>query len=328
MKKILLLLAIAALGLSCRKLDEKPYSALFTDSYYTNSAEAETAVTAAYSSLIDLYNGGGGWMAPEFCSDQLYPRDVVARSSYTLFTYEPEYAAQTSFSRQFESPISIWQSCYQGIERANIVISKIPAVPMDTVRRREMIGEGYFLRAYYHWVLTKTFGDIIVKTKVSASITDAYNISSPKADVYKQLYSDLETAINYLKPYVSATAARGRPSKEAAQALLAKVALYNEDYATALEQAQTVIISGKYQLIPNYKDIFDVSKKNGIARQEILWNVEDEANTNPPRGPVFAYLLGPIGITKDAYGSSTGGSAFVYYNFWQSFDVKDTRRLC
>jgi len=326
MKKIFIILAIVALGFGCRKLNETPYSALFTDSYYNNAAEAETAVTAAYSSLIDLYNGSGGWMAPEFCSDQLYPRDVVARSTYTLFTYEPEYAAQTSFSRQFESPINIWQSCYQGIERANIVISKIPGVQMDTVRRTEMIGEGYFLRAFYHWVLTKNFGNVIIKTKVSASLDDAYNPTSPKADVYKQIYSDLKVAIAHLKPYVSATAAKGRPSKEAAQGLLAKVALYNEDYATSLVQAQAVITSGKYSLLPTYKDIFDVTKKNGVARQEILWDVESESNTNPPRGPVFAYLLGPAAIPKAQYGGSPGGSAFVYYSFWQSFDPRDTRR--
>jgi hypothetical protein len=326
MKKILTYLLIISVFITSCELDETPYSALFTDNYYSNAAEAETAINAAYSTLIDLYNGGGGWMAPELCSDQMYPRNVVARGTYTLFTYEPEYAAQTSFNRQFESPIQLWQTAYRGIERANIIIEKIPAVRMDSIRRNEMLGEGYFLRAYFHWTLTKSFGDVIVKTKVSQTEADAYNASSPKAEVYKQIYADLNAAVPLLKSYVATSHTRGRPSKEVAIALLAKVALYNEDYATALSKANEVITSGKYQLIPEYKDIFDVTKKNGAARQEILWAVESEANSNPPRGPVFAYLMGPPGIPKLEYGAAVTGSVFVYYSFWQSFNRTDKRR--
>lgn len=325
MKKILAYLLIISVFVTSCELEETPYSALFTDNYYSNAAEAETAINAAYSTLIDLYNGGGGWMAPELCSDQMYPRNVVARGTYTLFTYEPEYAAQTSFNRQFESPIQLWQTAYRGVERANIIIEKIPAVRMDSIRRNEMLGEGYFLRAFFHWTLTKSFGDVIVKTKVSKTQEDAFNGSSPKAEVYKQIYADLNAAIPLLKSYVASSHTRGRPSKEAAIALLAKVALYNEDYATALSKANEVISAGKYSLMPVYKDIFDVTKETQ-ARQEVLWAVESESNTNPPRGPVFAYLMGPPGIPKSEYGGAVTGSVFVYYSFWQSFNPIDKRR--
>jgi starch-binding outer membrane protein, SusD/RagB family len=304
-----------AISLFACSLEEVPYSAIFTQNFYKNSSEAEAAVTATYAQLINMYGATGVVLAPELSSDQFFPRNVVARSVYTLYTYDPTFSAQASFGRAAESPRSIWQYCYAGIEKANWVIEKVPGVPMDTVRRNEMLGEGYFLRAYFHWMLTKNFGDVIIKTAPSNSLSNSIVGKSPKADVYKQIYADLNKAIPLLKSY-SPTLVKGRPSKEAAQALLAKAALYNEDWANALALSQAVINSGKYTLVPNVADLYDVSKED-MARQENIWAIEAEANTNPVRTATYQYLF-------SANGPST--SVFVFYSFYQSFDPKDTRK--
>jgi hypothetical protein len=321
MKKTLLYLLTAATLMSC-ELDETPYSSIFTNTFYKTAQDAETASTAIYGALADMYAGPAPLMCSDYSTDQIYPRPVVARDTYTLFSYDAPYSAATSFTRQNESPYQIWRSGYLGIEKANWVIEQVPNVPMDTKRRDEIVGEAYFMRAFFHWMLTKNFGDVPVKIAASTGLEKAFTPNSPKADVYKQIYADLEQAIPKLPSYSTALV-KGRASKETAQALYAKAALYNEDWATALKQAQAVVASGKHALMAEVKDTYDVNKEDA-ARLENMFAFEGERFT-PNRTTQLGALFGPIGGSND-YGATTYGSAFVYPSFFASFDPKDKRR--
>lgn len=307
---------------SCNKLEETPYSSIFTDNFYKTASDAEAAITAVYGPLVDLYNTAGTF-ASDFSADQIYPRPVVGRDTYTLFSYDPNYTTQKSFSRQFESPQQIWQSCYSGIEKANWVLYKVPNTDMDATRRTEILGEAYYLRAFYMWMLTKNFRDIVVKTRPSTSIDSAIVGKTEQKDVYKQIYADLDQAINGLKPYASGIT-KGRPSKEVAMALYAKAALYDENWAVSLEKAKAVINSGAYSLMPNVLDVYDVSKEDA-ARQENMWAYECD-NTSPGNSTQIISLYGPKNSDGPAYAVTSFGSAFAYQSFFDSFDPADKRR--
>lgn len=307
---------------SCNKLEETPYSSIFTDNFYKTASDAEAAITAVYGPLVDLYNTAGTF-ASDFSADQIYPRPVVGRDTYTLFSYDPNYTTQKSFSRQFESPQQIWQSCYSGIEKANWVLFKVPNTDMDATRRTEILGEAYYLRAFYMWTLTKNFRDIVVKTRPSTSIDSAIVGKTEQKDVYKQIYADLDQAINDLKPY-AAGVTKGRPSKEVAMALYAKAALYDENWAASLEKAKAVINSGAYSLMPNVLDVYDVSKEDA-ARQENMWAYECD-NTSPGNSTQIISLYGPKNSDGPAYAVTSFGSAFAYQSFFDSFDPADKRR--
>lgn len=307
---------------SCNKLEETPYSSIFTDNFYKTASDAEAAITAVYGPLVDLYNTAGTF-ASDFSADQIYPRPVVGRDTYTLFSYDPNYTTQKSFSRQFESPQQIWQSCYSGIEKANWVLYKVPNTDMDATRRTEILGEAYYLRAFYMWMLTKNFRDIVVKTRPSTSIDSAIVGKTEQKDVYKQIYADLDQAINDLKPYASGIT-KGRPSKEVAMALYAKAALYDENWSVSLEKAKAVINSGAYSLMPNVLDVYDVSKEDA-ARQENMWAYECD-NTSPGNSTQIISLYGPKNSDGPAYAVTSFGSAFAYQSFFDSFDPADKRR--
>lgn len=321
MKRPILLLFLTAALTSC-ELDETPYSSIFTDTFYKTGQDAETAINSVYGAMADMFAGPAPLMCSDYSADQVYPRPVVARDTYTLFSYDPPYSAATSFTRQNESPYQIWRSSYQGIERANWVIAKVPGITMDTKRRDEIVGEAYFFRAYFLWMLSKNFGDVPVKTEPSTDLSKAFNAKVAKADVYKQIYADLEQAIPKLPSYSTALV-KGRASKETAQGLYAKSALYNEDWATALKQAQAVITSGKQALMAEVKDVYDVNKEDA-ARIENMFAFEGERFT-PNRTTQLGALFGPIGGSAE-YGATTFGSAFIYPAFYASFDPKDKRR--
>jgi len=309
--------------LSCSKLHEQPYSSIFTSNFYKTASDAEAALTAAYGPISDIFNTAGP-SASDWSADQTYPRPVVGRNTLTLFNYDPNYTTQKSFSRLYEAPQQIWTSCYAGIEKANWVIEKVPATNMDTVRRAVIIGEAYYLRAFYHWMLTKNFGDVVVKTKASSDLVKAVAGKSTRADVYKQIFSDLDLAVAALPSY-STGIQKGRPSKEVALALYAKAALYSENWPMALDKAGLVLGSGKYSLMTDVRDVYNVSKEDA-ARQENMWAYECES-ANPGQSNQLLSLYGPKNSDGPAYGNSSFGSIFAYQAFFDSFNPADKRRL-
>ena len=323
MKKYILPLAALLTLAGCSKLEETPYSSIFTANYYKTAGDAEGAITAVYGALATMYAGPGPLMFGDFSADQVYPRPVVARDVFALFTYDAAYSAIVSFNRANESPITVWNASYDGIVKANWVLEKVPQIPMDTKRRDEIVGEAYFLRAYFHWMLTKNFRDVVIKTNTSKSLDEANQPLSPQADVYKQIFADLDEAAKRLPSY-SATLVKGRASKEAALGLHAKAALYAENWLLALHKAQEVIASGRHSLLPDVRDVFTAAKEDA-ARIETMFAFEAEAAT-PGRTSQIMGLYGPPGSNGAEYGPTTFGSIFVYPTFYESFDPTDKRR--
>jgi hypothetical protein len=309
---------------SCSKLTETPYSSIFTSVFYNTSNDAEAALVAAYDPLASMYLGPATIMASDFSADQCYPRIVVGRNTLTQFTYDVNYTQQKTNTRVYESPQQIWISSYLGIDRANIIIEKVPAIDMDVARRNVIVGNAYFLRAFYLWMLTKNFGDVPVKTHSTSDLNNVYVAKSPQVDVYKQIYADLDLAVTNLTSYATGTIRKGEPSKEAAMALYAKAALYNSDWPTAIAKANLVINSGVYHLMADVRDVYAVSKED-VARQENIWAFESESSS-PGRRQNLTNLTAPA-IASAVYGPAGSGSMFVYQSFFNSFNPIDKRRL-
>jgi hypothetical protein len=85
-----------------------------------------------------------------------------------------------------------------------------------------------------------------------------------------------------------------------------------------------VINSGKYSLVPNVVDLYNVTREDA-ARQGVIWAFEGESAPNG-RVTEATVLYGPASYAP-AYGPQTFGSAFAYQAFYNSFDPADQRRL-
>ena len=326
-KQILYIIFFASIPFlnACKKtLEETVYSQIYTENFYKSGPDAEVAIAAAYGPVAGLYGGPATLMIADFSADQVYPRPVVARNTFTLFNYDPNYTSQKSFSREFESPVQVWRSCYAGIEKVNWVIEKVPNTSMDTARRTQIISEAYFLRAFYHWMLAKNFGDIIIKIQPSKTEVEAFAAKSPMAEVYKQIMLDLDKAVPGLPDY-SGSLVKGRACKQAALALYAKAALYAENWAVALEKANLVISSGKVGLMSNVKDVYEFAKEDA-ARFENLFAFESEGTASPNLTSQISSLYGPRNSDGPEYGKSSFGSIFAYPSFYNSFNPGDKRQ--
>jgi len=157
-----------------------------------------------------------------------------------------------SYSRYF------FDILYQGVRNCNNTISVIPNVPISDALKTRIIGEAKFLRAYYYFEIVKTYGDCVLFTDLPTS--DQLIPKSSSADVYAQIVKDLKDAAAALPEKDAYTVSnKGRATKGAALGLLARAYLFMEDYTNAEATANQVIQSGKYQLLPNFGDLWSTS---------------------------------------------------------------------
>lgn len=305
-----LLLGVAfAIALSGCQLAEQPYSFITPEQFYNTASDAEAALTAAYTPITDLYSRVGT-QVPDYSADQCFPRAVVGREQLTVFSYD----ATNDLIGQY------WQHCYNGINRANQVIENVSGVTMDETRKKQILAEAQFLRGLYYFHLVKTFGDVPIK---QASTKDIASTEAPKSkaeEVYAFLIKDLEQAVNGLPAQPKD---RGRASSGAAQGMLAKAYLYAGNYAKAAENAQSLIQSNRYSLLPNVLDLYNPLKEDA-ARVEMIFAAEFSALSGLV-GYDLAGFYAPAN-SPPVFSKTAFGSAFGYMSFYKSFNPIDKRR--
>ncbi|MDQ0107499.1 hypothetical protein J2T02_002618 [Chitinophaga terrae (ex Kim and Jung 2007)] len=154
-----------------------------------------------------------------------------------------------------------WSELYKYIYTANAAIEGLTESKTVTqALKNQLLGESYFLRAFFYFYLTNLFGDIPLNTASDYKI-NMHASRSSKKEVYNQIVTDLLEAQNllsedYLTPTNVVTLERIRPNKGAATALLARVYLFMEEFDKAEEQATLVISNSKYQLQLDLSQVF------------------------------------------------------------------------
>jgi len=164
-------------------------------------------------------------------------------------------------------PESFWSDYYQGIFRANTLLSKLENVPMDAALKARFGAEAKALRAYYYFNLVIMFKNIPLLLE-PLTATNMYDVvQAAPTDIYTQIEKDLTEAIVDLPATVPVASEGGRLTKGGAQALLGKVYLY--DGKNALAATQLAEVNGTpggtsqygYRLLSNFSDLWVVSNK-------------------------------------------------------------------
>ncbi|GAB2763245.1 RagB/SusD family nutrient uptake outer membrane protein [Actinomadura fibrosa] len=188
--------------------------------YYRNETEAFAGLVAVYD-VMRKYSGGFENMVTFFNagSDDFLAGGGNASDGVGIQSFDDFTISATTM------PQSYWSDFYQGISRANFLLTKLPDVPMDEGVKARFTAETKTLRALYYFDLVRMFGNIPLITQ---PLTQSEFNSIPQVDpseVYGQIEADLMEAIPNLPSTISASEG-GRMTKGGAQALLGKVYLY------------------------------------------------------------------------------------------------------
>ena len=144
-----------------------------------------------------------------------------------------------------------------------------------------------------HFNLVRLWGDVpLITERINFDEKDKFR-RVPVADVYTQIIADLQDAASSL-PASWPTASKGRITKWAAKAMLAKVYLTLKNYAAAKTLIDEVIASGSAQLLPAYADVFSLTTE---MSKEVIYAVGYKAASNG-EGQEFTYEYSRNGAVK------------------------------
>ncbi len=247
-KHILLLLVLFCGFWSCDVLDVEPQNSIPASDAFKNKNDLERGILGAYNSFQSLsYYGRTYIIFSDLAADNLSHPDNATAVAYAEVDNNAILPENSSVD-------GIWSAIYDGLNVANNVLSKVSEIPdMTEAERNKAFGELYFIRALHHFNLTNYFGAIPIKTQPTIGLGNVDAPRDPVEMVYDQIIADLLLAAEYLPP----SSQKIRASRNAANALLARVYLYQKDYANASATATKVINDGGNSLLLDYADIFD-----------------------------------------------------------------------
>lgn len=185
---------------------------------------------------------------------------------------------------------TLWTGYYTLINKCNTTITQVnnnAAIEASEDVKKQTIGEARFLRAYAYFNLVRFFGRVPLIDTASGT----GNIpQSTATQIYAFIENDLTFAASVL-PLSWDSRFAGRATKGAANGLLAKVYLTQQKWASAMAAANTVMISGQYDLTTSYDKIF---REEGENSKESVFEVQATASAAIPsnNGVQYAQIQG------------------------------------
>ena len=224
------IVSLGALGFSsCSKfLDVKPQGNYTEDNFFVTDDQAVNAISSCYYRLPQESLLGREMYWEQGCvNDFVWGR---TRSFNTLATFT--YTGDESCLRD------VFRSVYQdGMNRCNWIVSSLLKKQENTeltAIESRVLGEAYFLRAYYHFLIAYRYGtkDLGVPFVAYETVEGGYNNEIPEQQEsvmkdYELIVADLTKAENLLPKFEEyGPDDRGRAHKAAAAAVMAKVYAY------------------------------------------------------------------------------------------------------
>lgn len=192
-----------------------------------------------------------------------------------------------------------WSYNYEGISRVNTAIDYLTNEEMmaklnlNTTEQNRLLGEVYFLRAFYYFDLVTNFGGVPLLLKPLTSFEEAYEVAvrATADEVWMQIDKDLTSAKTlFPNSKYSHPQEKWRVSKGAVIALQAKVALFNDRWQEVVTHVNELENTGYYSLNDNYFDNFNADKK--FQEDEVIFCYNHESAQTPRKGNGLCALLG------------------------------------
>lgn len=313
MNRFYILFLIVALY-SCGKqgLVEDVYSSLGVNNYFKNGDDAEALLNATYASeqrrpFRDYF------IMAEITGGTIYDRGGGVEALAKPFETFSWNATHSFFS-------TIWARHYTTIYRANLTLDKVPEINFDANRKKQILAEAKFLRAAAYVILHDHFGPtpIIITSNTSADDRP----ERPSQEAFDKFITDDFKEVADILP---AIAERGRATKGAAYAQLAKYYLNRKNWEQAAYYAQQVIHLNVYKLFDGSTDRSELFNPLNENNNEFIYIRPRLAASNLGDNYI-SHAVPPgyrwLGSPKENYATQFK----TYSNFYNTFVEGDTRK--
>jgi hypothetical protein len=217
----------------------------------------------------------------------------------------------------------LWIGYFNIVSSANYAIHQMPLYEAAQLNSADKLfavqcqGEAKAIRAYAYFNLTRAFGNVPIVDTILTSEQLAGVNQATTSQLYAFIEKDLREAIAVLPDgYTSDWA--GRISKYTAMALKAKAHLYNNELDSVASLTDKIIASGRYNLLPTFRDVFSVDGENS---KESLFEIQSSTFGQTVGDQTFleyAYVQGPRGNSPgnmQGWGFCTPSQSLIdFYN--------------
>lgn len=317
--KILPVFLLLLLGIfSCGKnfLDEPPRGTTISDLLNNPQDGAQRIIGAVYSRLYDWETHSFSWIGvSSITSDDADKGSSPGDGGGDKVELDGWMISPTNLSFN-----EVWEGNFGGIGRACYALEFLNGMNLPAADKSRYIGEAKFLRAYFYWNLVRVFGGVPKIDKVLKSQEDieAASVRQSAAEIYAFIESDLLDAASKL-PALIPVSERGRVSRAAAQALLAKVYLYQNKWTQSKGMCDIIIGSGQFGLLNDYSMIW---REAGEFSNESIWEINAIAE-NPPKGiQQYTEVQGMRGSGPGDFGWGFNTPSQDLFNAYESGDLR------
>ena len=306
MKKIykyLLFILALTFFYQCEKvLEQDVYSSVEMEVFYDSQSAAEIGITGCYNRF---FNEG---VYPQLiCYFQASTDDIKQPTGWLFQFKDRSQLTSTSPIGGFNAP---WAGLYHTVANVNLFLEKVAEIPDEKFtdnRKKELLAEGHFLRGICYYYLAMAWGDVPLVLELKTGGPEDNPIAkSSHTEVLAQVKDELTIAANDLPAalinYVDAAETnqrKGRASKWAAKAYLARLALMEEDWATALALSDDIINSGIYPLATSWRSIFE----EPMNSSESIFEQQNDYSPGFFGSGIFGWFMGfDFEIAEEVYG--------------------------
>lgn len=291
MKKYILLLAAAGLMSSCYDLDQYPHDKIHSGTFWKTETHAYQGMVAMYETLRNE-NVFGAYYNLDALGE--IAMDINNWQMPTLI--DGRYTARTGYIQ------SKWQSAYNGIFRANLLLQNIDGVDTSDEQKALYKAEAKFMRALYYFHLLDFYGGVPLYDETTIVDQDFMNMQKPRStadETRKFILDDLDEAVRVL-PVKWESSQYGRATRGAAVALRGKVKLYAKDYSGAKDDFEEIVKDPEkrgygYRLNDSYPDLFTLEADQSA---EMIFSIQCVNGVNNNYGLPYCLRLG----TRAAFG--------------------------
>lgn len=239
------------------------------DKFWSTDQDALEGLNATYSSLLT----DGTYMRSTPLLLDLKGDDTRSNSPWGSM-----YNVGRFNSNVTDAAIYGWayETFYQGIYRANQVLTNVPKINMaDSELKNRILGQAYFLRGLYLFHVVNMFKNVPLPTEIAV-----YYPQKSQEEGWAQVIADLKTAADLLPASYNGISGidagqKGRATKGAALGYLGKAYLFSKDFTNAKITFKQIIDSGIYSLVSNYRDNFtDTNENNSESLFEVQFSRE------------------------------------------------------
>jgi hypothetical protein len=283
-KYILILLVFTTLIVSCSDfLDKAPDEDMTVEDVFSSTIWTRNFLAHIYSWIpteANFADDGGLWRSP-----------FVGASDEMEIAYGGAFAHEINSGAWNSTNITrvpIWNETYQALRRLNLFLENVDNVPTTADQINTWKGEGYYLRAYFHFLSFRTVGPIILLDHTVNTGDDLLSYTRrPIEECVDFMVEDLDRAISLLDDRVADNEV-GRVTRVAAMALKSRILLYaasplyngNNDFANFTDSTGIQLFPQNYD--PNkWKVAADAALETILTSEAAGYGLYQSASNDP-----------------------------------------------